>query len=278
MSLTPPPSAWWTLYQVLIKGTNFSHLPAPTADLRNKNIIITGGNSGIGREAALQLARYGANITLGCRSTIPSHEEHPSATVLACRAAAQESGHLHSTITWLSIDLSSFTSVSTFASTWLASNKPIHLLLNNAGVPKKAGVTLTTPDGFELLHQVNFLSHALLTLLLLPSLATAPAPRIIFTTSCLHYIPPSPTPRPPTPTNPISPTPSQNSTSKLSSPPCNVASPPTRNSHTSPRKASIPVSSGVESGTRRETSELKETRNPLLPPPPLLKNPTSPIC
>ena len=45
-----------------------------------------------------------------------------------------------------------------------------------------------TKDGFEIIHQVNFLSHVLLTLRLLPSLAKAPAPRIICTTSCFHYL------------------------------------------------------------------------------------------
>jgi len=45
-----------------------------------------------------------------------------------------------------------------------------------------------THDGFEMIHQVNFLAHTLLTLRLLPSLARSPAPRIICTTSCFHYL------------------------------------------------------------------------------------------
>lgn len=44
-----------------------------------------------------------------------------------------------------------------------------------------------TKDGFEIIHQVNFISHVLLTLRLLPSLAKAKAPRIVCTTSCFHY-------------------------------------------------------------------------------------------
>ncbi|KAJ4406323.1 hypothetical protein N0V82_010149 [Gnomoniopsis sp. IMI 355080] len=43
---------------------------------------------------------------------------------------------------------------------------------------------------FELLHQVNFLSHTLLTLLLLPALAKADSPRITYTTSSMHYTAP----------------------------------------------------------------------------------------
>lgn len=44
-----------------------------------------------------------------------------------------------------------------------------------------------TKDGFEIIHQVNFLSHVLLTLSILPSIAKAKEPRIVCTTSCFHF-------------------------------------------------------------------------------------------
>lgn len=60
------PSKWWCSWQAL-KGTNFTHLELPAAQLRDKWVIVTGGNNGIGREATLQFAGWGANIILLCR-------------------------------------------------------------------------------------------------------------------------------------------------------------------------------------------------------------------
>ena len=50
------------------------------------------------------------------------------------------------------------------------------------------GTVYKTEDGFEIIHQVNFLSHVLLTLSLLPSIAKAEKPRIVCTTSSFHYL------------------------------------------------------------------------------------------
>ncbi|CZR65191.1 uncharacterized protein PAC_15091 [Phialocephala subalpina] len=182
----PVPSQWWCLWQAL-KGTNFRQLTIPDVDLRNKWIVLTGGNSGVGREAALQFVKWGANIVLGCREP-PPHEPHPDAVVEELKAAALDAGHLDTVIEWWSCDMSSLKSVEEFGKRWLEKDQALDILVNNAGLGGGVFKTKYTVDGFELIHQVNFLSHVLLTKILLPSLARTPSPRITCTTSCMQYL------------------------------------------------------------------------------------------
>lgn len=195
------PSDWWCKWQAL-KGTNFSHITLASVNLSTKLVVLTGGNSGIGREAALQFARWGADIVLGCREP-PPHEQHPSSVVEECLSAARAAGYEKSRIEWWKIDMAELDSVAAFGKRLLESNKPIDILANNAGMPGSSGEPRFTVDGFELLHQVvglhlvpaglllitqvNFLSHVLLTMTVLPLLAKATAPRILCTTSCMQY-------------------------------------------------------------------------------------------
>lgn len=148
----PVPSQWWCKWQAL-KGTHFLHLPTPVADLRGRNVIISGGNSGIGREAALQFARYGASIVLACRRP-PPHEPNPDDVVNECKAAARDAGHLDSTIEWWECDMASFASVEAFAKRWLGTSRSIDILCNNAGIPGASGQVILTKDGKEIVHQV----------------------------------------------------------------------------------------------------------------------------
>ncbi|KAK5091444.1 hypothetical protein LTR05_001627 [Lithohypha guttulata] len=166
----------------------------PIVDLKNKWIIISGANSGIGREAALTFASWGAHLILACREPGPaSREPHPVEVVEECKAAAREGGHESTTIEWWRIDMADLGSIEAFGRRWLTTERPLDVLCNNAGVGSspgkdgKEGVYLTK-DGFEFIHQINFLSHVLLTSMLLPSLAKAEAPRIVCTTSCFHYL------------------------------------------------------------------------------------------
>ena len=62
----PPPTAEWLRAQSS-KGLITKVPPMPDVDLSGKWIIVTGGNSGIGREATLQFAKWGANIIIACR-------------------------------------------------------------------------------------------------------------------------------------------------------------------------------------------------------------------
>lgn len=87
--------------------------------------------------------------------------------------------------------MSKLTSVEAFAKRWLDTGRPLDILCNNAGTggnPGGLGKVLKTEDGFEFVHQVNFISHVLLTLRLLPSLAKAKEPRVVCTTSCFTFL------------------------------------------------------------------------------------------
>lgn len=84
--------------------------------------------------------------------------------------------------------MASVASVEALGKRWLETGRPIDVLCNNAGISGASKIKVTTGDGFEIVHQINFISHVLLTLVLLPCLAKAPAPRILCTTSNMQYL------------------------------------------------------------------------------------------
>lgn len=149
----PTPSHWWCKWQCL-KGTTPGRLTIPDSDLRSKWIVLTGGNSGVGYEAALQFVKWGANIVLGCRQP-PPHEMHPDVAVEKLKAAALDAGHQNTVIEWWECDMNSLKSVETFGKRWLANDLPLDILVNNAGMPALSGKAKYTEDGFEILHQVR---------------------------------------------------------------------------------------------------------------------------
>ncbi|KAJ5690024.1 hypothetical protein N7462_004416 [Penicillium macrosclerotiorum] len=189
-SKSPAPSGLWCLKQAF-KGTYWRTLTdqeVPEVDLTGKWVIITGANSGIGFEAAKTFAKMGANLVLGCRNP-PKWELHPSIAAEQCLEIAESAGH-SSSIEWWEIDMADLSSVDAFAERWLSTQRALDLLCNNAGMPGFPSNIKNnfTKDGFEIIHQVNFLSHTLLTLRLLESIARSKEPRIVCTTSCMHYL------------------------------------------------------------------------------------------
>ena len=138
-------------------------LTVPDVDFRGKWVIITGANNGIGREAALRMAAWGANIVLGCRNP-PPHEIHPEDVVCECLIAARGKGHKDTVFEWWPIDMSDLNSVEAFAKKWLDSGRVVDVLCNNAGMgssPAGTGKTFHTKDGFEIIHQVCLTSEML---------------------------------------------------------------------------------------------------------------------
>ncbi|WP_158793066.1 oxidoreductase [Granulicella sp. L60] len=153
---------------------------ADIPSLTGKRILITGANSGIGYHAALKLARKGAHIVFASR-------DRQRGQAALDRLHTEAPG----TDTELAIlDLASLASIRTFAAAELAQKRPLHVLINNAGVfapPKR----LETADGFELQFGTNVLGHFALTGLLLPALQQAAAessyrPRIVTIASIAH--------------------------------------------------------------------------------------------
>jgi len=145
----------------------------PTKDIEvpdqtGKVAVVTGGNSGIGLEAARRLVQAGARVVLAVRN--PAKGE---AAVQDIRA-----GHPSGEVSAESLDLSSLASVRAFAEVMASRDQPVDLLVNNAGimaVPHRD----ETEDGFELQIGTNYLGHFALTGLLLPLIRRADAPRVV---------------------------------------------------------------------------------------------------
>ncbi|KAJ5938897.1 hypothetical protein N7466_002031 [Penicillium verhagenii] len=191
-SIAEPPTWWylrgWLILQALkgINPTTLTEKDVPRKDMRGKWVIVTGANNGIGFEASKTFAKWGANIIMACREP-PKWETHPSAAVEHCVDLARSEGH-SSTIEWWAIDMTDLASIDDFAQRWLATGRALDILCNNAGIaPHSTDQKELTKDGFEILHQINCISHTLLTFRILESLARSAEPRIVCTTSNLHF-------------------------------------------------------------------------------------------
>ncbi|MBZ0251991.1 MAG: SDR family oxidoreductase [Candidatus Methylomirabilis sp.] len=144
-----------------------------SADMKDRTVLVTGANTGIGRAAAEELARRGARVVLACRS-----EEKTRPVVDAIRAA-----HGERAADFLALDLADLASVRDAAKAFLARGEPIHVLLNNAGLAGQRGAT---KDGFEVAFGVNHLGHFLWTLLLLDRLKESAPARVVNVASKNH--------------------------------------------------------------------------------------------
>jgi NAD(P)-dependent dehydrogenase (short-subunit alcohol dehydrogenase family) len=139
-----------------------------------KLVVITGGNSGIGAEAAKALAAQGFAVTIACRDL---------AKAGVVRDAIVTAG---GTCDVMSLDLGSFRSIRAFAAAFRAKHATLDVLVNNAGLsPMKQSIT---EDGFEQQLQVNYLGHFLLTQLLLDLLAASGGGRVVHVSSVMHWL------------------------------------------------------------------------------------------
>jgi retinol dehydrogenase-12 len=143
-------------------------------DLNGKTYVITGGNSGIGKITARELAKRGAHVIIASRSAAKTQ---PVIDELV-RDTGNES------IEFVELDLADQTSVRRCAELLLARNIPIHGLINNAGL---AGTRGTTKEGFELTFGTNHLGHYLFTRLLLDRIKDSGPARIVTVASAAHY-------------------------------------------------------------------------------------------
>jgi len=143
--------------------------------------LVTGGNAGIGFETCKGLLEAGHHVIVGTRSG-----EKGSAAVESLLAAAPA----ESSAEVLVLDLSSLESVRSAAESFLATRRPLHACVLNAGI--MALPWRKTADGFEQQWQVNVLGHFLLCRLLLPALEAArdPSGRIVHVASGAHRLHP----------------------------------------------------------------------------------------
>jgi len=144
-------------------------------DLAGKVAVITGANSGIGKETAVAVAQAGAHVVVAARNPTKAAA---AVTEIETRAGAQ------GRVEYLPLDLASFAAVHQFAAAFTDAHDRCDLLVNNAGlIQRKRSLTV---DGHETQFQVNHLSHFLLTNLLLDTMQKHPGARVVNVASGAH--------------------------------------------------------------------------------------------
>ncbi|MFO0595518.1 MAG: SDR family oxidoreductase [Myxococcaceae bacterium] len=144
--------------------------------LSGKTAVVTGASSGIGTETARVLAAAGANVVLAVRN-VKAGEELVAQWKSALPANA-------GSLTVEALDLGDLASVRSFVARYLESGRPLHLLVNNAGI--MAVPQGQTRQGFELQVGTNHVGHFALTTGLLPALEKSAPARIVTVSSDLH--------------------------------------------------------------------------------------------
>ncbi|HUA05739.1 MAG TPA: SDR family NAD(P)-dependent oxidoreductase [Solirubrobacteraceae bacterium] len=135
-------------------------------DLDGRTFLITGANTGIGRETARALAGRGARVHIACRSEESGRK--------AIEEIAADTGSR--ALGLLPLDLGDLDSVRACAQQFLAGDEPLHVLINNAGLAGKHG---KTTSGFEAAFGTNHVGPFLLTNLLLHRLRESAPARIV---------------------------------------------------------------------------------------------------
>jgi retinol dehydrogenase-12 len=143
-------------------------------DLDEKTYLVTGANTGIGRETAAALASRGANVVFACRS---AEKTKPVIDAIAAETGAGDR------LRFVALDLGDLDSVRAAADAFLRDGQPLHGLINNAGLAGRRGLT---DSGFELAFGTNHVGHFLLTSLLLDRLRDSAPARIVNVSSDAH--------------------------------------------------------------------------------------------
>ena len=143
-------------------------------DLTGKVVIVTGGNSGVGYEAAKEFARKGAQTILACRSM----QKGQTAIDLIRKEIPTAPAEI------MQLDLASLASVRSFVETFKSKFDRLDILVNNAGImwlPDRK-----TEDGFERHFGTNHLGHFALTGLLIDLIQKTPQARVVTVSSIGH--------------------------------------------------------------------------------------------
>lgn len=127
-------------------------------NLTGYEVIVTGATSGIGVETARALAKAGARVTITARDLNRGEE--------IAEEIRSSTGNQKIEVEELKLD--SLKNVRAFVKRFLAKNRPLHILINNAGV--MACPLSYTEDGFETQIGTNHFGHFVLTKGLLPAL------------------------------------------------------------------------------------------------------------
>ena len=140
-------------------------------NLTGKNVVLTGGYSGIGIEAVRAMAAAGAHVTVPAR--------RPDVAGEALRDMAGE-------VEVAAMDLGDIASVKAFANDYVGSGRPLHILINNAGI--MACPLARVGPGWESQFGINHLGHMQLGLGLLPAMEKAGGARMVCLSSTAHIV------------------------------------------------------------------------------------------
>ncbi|KAF8909132.1 hypothetical protein CPB85DRAFT_1376265 [Mucidula mucida] len=137
-------------------------VPTDMPDLTGQVVIVTGGNSGVGKEMVKALLARNARVYIACRSLKRATE-----------AINELKEEIRKEALFLEMDLADLASIKKGVQSWLKKEQKLDVLFNNAGV-MWCPVEHTTKEGYDMQWGTNVLGHHFLTSLLLPTLlATA---------------------------------------------------------------------------------------------------------
>lgn len=130
--------------------------------LAGKVILVTGGAGDLGKQVAIEFARHKpARIYI---ADLP-RDDNGASVIDSIRNAV---GDENAPISYLEVDLSSFQSIKSAAAKFGAAEDRLDIAILNAGIMRvQSG---TTAEGYEIAFGINYLGHALLTKLLMPTL------------------------------------------------------------------------------------------------------------
>ncbi len=142
---------------------------------KNRIALVTGANTGLGYETALELARLETKVILACRN-----KEKAKTAMERIKTEVPDAQ-----LEFLELDLSSLESVKQAATTYKKKYNTLDLLINNAGIMALRDREETT-EQYEKQFGVNHIGHFLLTGLLLPVLQAADCSRVVTLSSLAH--------------------------------------------------------------------------------------------
>uniref|UniRef100_A0A1B6LG81 Retinol dehydrogenase 14 n=1 Tax=Graphocephala atropunctata TaxID=36148 RepID=A0A1B6LG81_9HEMI len=145
--------------------------------MENKTVIVTGCNSGIGKETALDLARRGARVIMACRNLEQANKVRESIVETT----------KNDKIVVRKLDLSSLSSVRTFADAINRTEQRLDVLIHNAGMANTFSKQ-RTDDGLEMTMATNQFGPFLLTHLLIDLLKRSSPSRIVVVASSLYRL------------------------------------------------------------------------------------------
>ncbi|XP_053198001.1 retinol dehydrogenase 12, like [Scomber japonicus] len=142
--------------------------------LEDQTVVITGANTGIGKETAIDLAKRGARVIIACRDMEKAQE--------AVKEVISNSGNEN--VVCMKLDLADIKSIREFAEAINKDEPKLNILINNAGV--MVCPYGKTADGFEMQIGVNHMGHFLLTHLLIDLIKRSAPARIVTVSSMAH--------------------------------------------------------------------------------------------